>query len=261
MTKDNRVGKAIALTARDAAIVRDVAEFRALTREQLTRLGHFQSKTRANATLLRLVGAKCLTRRFQPLLAGTKRSVLFLGSDGAALLGYDHNEARQIARRNEQISLLFLDHLLMINEVRLAFRGKWPEYELARWLGEEELRAMGLGLIPDGAVEYRLNGKHFTAFVEADRGTETLERIRQKARAYKHLASSGTFERSFQRRYFRVLVVCPSSGRLENLRRAVGSVTEQIFWLTTAKALRIRGPFAPIWLRPTGQSLQSLTQP
>src|SRR5260221_12763303 len=78
-SKDKLTGTPIVLTSRDRQVITDVADFGVLTREQLQRLGHFQSRTRANATLLRLVRHRYLTRRTLPSVAGTHKSLYLLG--------------------------------------------------------------------------------------------------------------------------------------------------------------------------------------
>jgi hypothetical protein len=48
-------GKSLAFTERDRAVVREVARFGVMSRDQLMRLKFFSSKTRANDRLKRLV--------------------------------------------------------------------------------------------------------------------------------------------------------------------------------------------------------------
>jgi hypothetical protein len=91
-----------------------------------------------------------------------------------------------------------------------------------------------------------------------DLGTEGLKRWHEKADAYLKLAFSGLYERTFRRQYFRVLVVAPSERRVASLSAAIATKTDRIFWFTTAGQLERGGPLDAIWLRPKGNSLQSL---
>lgn len=244
------------LTDRDRQVIADVSQFRVLTREQLSRLGHFRSKTRANAVLLRLVKFGYLSRRYQPAIAGTQRALYYLGPNGGTLArGTDALERRRI----RAISDLFLAHQLLITDVHIGFR-QAAACRVERWLTDEELRASDLGLVPDGHVEYVLAEKHFGAFLELDRGTETLGRFQAKVRAYVHLTTADRYRKAFGRTYFRVLVVAPSATRIEHLRQATAAITDRIFWFTTIERLTVEGPFAPIWLRPTGPERHSLTE-
>jgi len=253
---DNKAGKAMVLTHRDLRIVTDVGQFRILTREQLERLGHFQSKTRANAILLRLVHFGYLSRRYQPAVAGTQRALYFLGPKGAALT----ERSTPSERRNiKALADLFLAHQLLITDVHIGFRRE-TSVQIQRWMTDEELRAGQLGIVPDGHIEYTQGDRRFGAFLELDRGTETLGRFQAKVRAYVHLTTTDRYQRAFGRTFFRVLVVAPSATRIEHLRKATATITDRIFWFTPTERLTVEGPLAHIWLRPTGSERHSLTE-
>jgi hypothetical protein len=247
------------LTDRDAAVVHDVADFQLLTRQHLIRLGHFRSKTRANATLLRLIRFGYLSRRHQPSVAGTQRALYFVGPQAEALLNSTAS-VRGERRRIKQLSDLFIAHQLLVTEVRLAFRRSEDGYRWVTWHAECDLRPLALGLIADGHVEYESQGRRFGAFIEVDRGTETLTRWRAKVDTYLTLASSGRYRSHFERPYFRVLVVTPSPVRLEHLRRVTATRTDKIFWFTTSDRLAEGGPLTPIWWRPVDAHLHALTE-
>lgn len=245
----------MALTDRDRAIVALVARQQALTRAQVAKALSFGSVTRANAVLLRLARHGYLSRRYQPTLAGTRRTVYLPGKAGRELLD---GETRASSLRES--SDLFLEHRLAVNDAWLAFERAAPNaYRLARWVPESELRKLPLGCIPDAYLEYEQDGQAFAAFLEADLGTESLKRWDAKVKAYTQLAFSGQFGRTFSRRYFRVLVVTTSERRVTTLRRAIRLETDRIFWLTTRDALVEAGPFAPVWQRPADGIPQSLT--
>ncbi len=257
---DNRAGNAMVLTDRDIKIVADVADFQILTRDQLQRLGHFRSRTRANATLLRLTAFGYLCRRYQPAVAGTQRALYLLGPQSAALLNQGGLNVAAERKRVKTLSDLFLAHQLLVNDVRLSFRRVGTVAHLDRWTNDVDLRAAALGIIPDGHVAYIIEGKHFGAFIELDRGTETLDRWQSKVHAYIRLAASGRYRQVFGHQYFRVLVVAPATARIEHLRRATARVTDKIFWFTGIQPLAVDGPLASIWWRPTGASLHSLKE-
>jgi hypothetical protein len=248
------------LTARDLRVVTDVVEWQVLTRAQLAALGHFSSKTRSNAVLLRLVRFQYLSRRYQPAVAGTQRALYFPGPYTADLL---HRPTEAIARERRRVSTLsdlFLAHQLLVNDIRLQFVGRGLP-RATGWLDDRAVRALKLGVVPDAYAEYGGEGARFGAFIEADRGTETLTRWDAKVRLYLQLASSGRHRAALNRHYFRVLVICPSRSRLANLRRATAQLTDRLFWFSDLSHLQVEGPFARIWLRVLGAEHHELTEP
>jgi hypothetical protein len=252
------VGSAMVLTERDRRVIVDVASFQTLTGQQLRRLGHFGSKTRANTTLLRLVRHGYLSRRSLPSVAGTATALYFAGPKSGDVL---ERPQATVRRKISSLSDLFVAHQLLITDVRIAFLSPAAGYEFLRWRTDAELRARNLGLIPDGHLEYALSGKHFGAFVEIDRGTEDLERWAAKVRSYVLLTRSDSYRHIFGRAFFRVLVITESEGRLQHLRRVTASLTERVFWFTTMDRLRSTGPFDAIWWRPVDATLHALTEP
>lgn len=255
--KVKQAGEGMTLTARDEAIVRSVSQCRALTRPQIQRHHRFGSVVRTNATLLRLVRHSYLARRYQPTLAGTRRCVYLLGRRGDELLN-----GETVTRRLRGVSDLFLQHQLMLNDVRLAFTDCTADrYKFQKWMDEDELRRLRLPVVADGYVEYLFGDSHFAAFIEADRGTEGLSRWDAKVRAFVELAFSGLYQRAFHQQFFRTLAVVNSNERRQAIARRINLQTQQIFWLTTVEAIRREGPMASIWYRADGSSQHSLTEP
>jgi len=259
-TKDKPTGKGMVLTGRDREVVAAVADFQVLTRLQFIRLGYFGSKTRANARLASLVRFGYLSRQSLPALAGTTQALYFVGPRAASLLDKPAELVRQQRTRLKRVAELFLEHQLRLNDVRLAFATR-SELKTESWLTDTTLRERQLGLIPDAYVEYICAGKSFSAFVELDRGTETLARWQGKTKAYLQVALSGRYQAAFGRRYFRVLVVALTAARLEHLRQEIGKQTNKIFWLTTLDRLVENGPVAAIWWRLSENGLHSLNEP
>lgn len=241
-------GKALAFTERDRAVVREVARFGVMSRDQLMWLKFFSSKTRANERLKRLVDEGYLAARRQPLPVGGPRFVYLPGR-----LVVD---SREIRKRLSEASDLFLTHQLGLVDIRLAFE---QHCTLSRWLSEKDLSGLSLGLVPDAYLEYELAALTYCAFVEYDRGTETLGRIERKVRTYLDLAHSGRFERTFKRKFFRVLVVTDSAGRLATLSQSTRRITDRIMRFTTLHELSHHGPLASIWRRPGASPSESLT--
>ncbi len=258
--KAKRTGKGMVLTERDRQVVTAVTDFQVLQREQLVRLGLFGSKTRANVRLLRLTKTGYLSRRYLPAVAGTNRALYYPGPLAGDLLGRPLETARKERARTKLLSDLFLEHQLRLTDVRLSFLAQQPLCQIDRWLSDVVLRQMNLPLIPDAYIEYRLTDKSFAAFIEFDRGTETLTRWDGKARGYLSLAASGRYQTAFNRKFFRVLVLAHSTKRLAHLRSSILRHTDRIFWFTTLAQLVEAGPFGHIWFRPRGDEFHSLTE-
>ena len=159
-------GKSLALTERDRAIVSEVTRFGVMSRDQLMRLKFFSSKTRANERLKRLVDEGYLASRRQPIPVGGPRFV-YLPSRLLA-------DGRDVRQRFTEVSDFFLSHQLGLVDIRLAFE---QDSHLRRWAPEKDLTGLSLGLVPDAYHEYDVDTLTYCAFVEYDRGTESLGRM------------------------------------------------------------------------------------
>lgn len=259
-TKDKNTGNGMVLTDRDRRLLSDVTEFEALTRQQLERRGHFQSKTRANAILARLVRFGYLQRRVLPAILGSRHAVYFVGPTLIQLANNDRTVvSAQLGRRRSD---LFLEHQLAVNDVRLSFEQPRLEYRLERWLDDYLLRDLTIGIVPDGFAEFTYQDKRYGVFLEFDNGTESLARWGEKVRAYVNFAASGRVRERLRLSHFRTLVVTRSALRLRNLRSTTLRETDQIFWFAEQERLMVEGPLAPIWLRPNHPTQRrSLTEP
>jgi hypothetical protein len=126
------------------------------------------------------------------------------------------------------------------------------------WLAFHEPVAAGIALIPDGYVEFSMMASIDASFIEVDLGHESLAVWKEKAKHYLRFAMSGEFERQFKHSRFRVLVLANSERRLHGIRAAVASVTPKIFWFATMDGAKGEKFFAPVWLRPAGETYQPL---
>jgi hypothetical protein len=240
-------GRGLAVTERDRAILREIARVGVMTRDQLMRLRVFGSKTRANTRLKRLVDHGYLVARPQPLVVGGPRYVYVPGPQSG--------ESRDARTRVVAASDLFLAHQLGLVDIRLTFE---QHTTLSRWLAEKDLAGLSLGLVPDAYLEYAIDTRTVCAFIEYDRGTETLGRVERKVRLYLDLAHSGRFERTFTRTFFRVLVVTDTAGRLATLSQTTARLTDRVLRFTTMAELTHDGPLASIWRRPGVITAESL---
>jgi hypothetical protein len=237
----------LSVTARDRSLLSEVMRFGVMSREQLVRLKFFSSKTRANERLKKLVVHGYLTCKRQALTAGGPRHIYLPGP----ALENTHGARKRFAEASD----LFVAHQLGLVDIRLTFE---QHRGISRWLSDRELAVLKLPVIPDAYVEFELAGQICCAFIEYDRGTETLARFERKVRSYLEFAYSGAFERAFKRRFFRLLVIVESGRRLSTLSVAVVRITDKIVRFTTLEQFLNDGPPASIWRRPGAQGSESL---
>ena len=195
--------------------------------------------------------------------AGISQPVYTLGRRGAAAaacsLGIDRRGLAPAVRRFSS-SLLFLEHKLRINDVRLAFvvaaRQDGRHCVLA-WRYEREITdrlphpsqpGVLLPVRPDGYLAYQADARRIDAFVEADLGTVTNQRWRTRVEAFVAYRLSGAFRRRYGRPSFRVLAVTTTRRRLLNLVHATEKAGgRSMFWFTTWDDLATHSPLSPIW--------------
>jgi protein involved in plasmid replication-relaxation len=242
------------LTSRDVLLVRTLATARVLDGEQMRTVGKFTSVRRTNRRLLKLVRAGVLRRWFVGTASGGQKALYGLSPQGATLIG----ETTRGLIPWKQDALIttsqFLDHQQAVNAVFILARFEpLPDgFSCPRWLNFREPLAPSVPLIPDGYFEIVRGNEVYPMFLEADRGTESSTVWKRKVELYLKLALGGEFERMFEGKRFRVLLVLPSLRRLEAVRRIVLKRTEKLFWFATQGKLEREGLCAPVWLRPKG---------
>lgn len=238
-------GRTLALTDRDRQLCAEIRRFGLLTRDQAMRLGFFHSATRAKERLKKLTDARLLVSRPHAIL---DRGVRFVYLPGPELIEHPS--------RLKHASPITVNHQLGLVEARIAFE---RVSRVTRWASDKELAGLKLGVIPDAYVECAVDTSSIGAFLEYDRGTETNARVVTKVRGYLDLALSGRFEKTFARKFFRLMLVTDSPRRLQTLSRNIAAVTNKVVRLTTLNELATHGPLAPIWRRAGSTTLESLT--
>lgn len=239
------------LQSRDLHLLRELAVMRVLDREQAKIVAGFGSTTRANTRLLALVRAGLL-RRFFLGSGGGRRALYALSSRGAQVV-----EVPVRGPRRPQDALLvadyFVGHQLAVNAIYCALKyGAMPipQVEFHRWLSFSEPVVSGIGLIPDGYVEFITPTGIIPCFLEVDLGHESQSIWKGKAQHYLQLAVTGKYREQFGQDRFLVLVIASSERRLHSIRKTVAAITEKIFRFATL-ASASNGFFAPVWYRPT----------
>ncbi|HEY4810761.1 MAG TPA: replication-relaxation family protein [Solirubrobacteraceae bacterium] len=237
------------LSARDLAIIRQVAELRLMSARQIQAV-HFpaaehdneQAATRARQRVLeRLTRERLLIRldrRIGGVRAGSAGFVLALGPIGQRVLAVDGPR-----RRAYEPTLRFVDHTLAIAQLVVdltvaARRGvvdvlaceaeprSWREFGGMggrRWLHPDAFVSVGVG-------EYVLDW-----FIEVDRASESVPVILRKCRLYADYYQSGTEQAAHGGVFPRVCWIVPDEQRAERLRQAIArdrQLPERLFVVT-----------------------------
>jgi len=254
------------LQPRDQKIIQTVYAYRVLSREQLQQLLGIDGTRRINQRLRKLYDHKYLSRYFLHNNRGSAKAVYYLGPRGAAIvaheLGVDPGVIKRKQKATSRLHELFLHHALGLNDIRIAFNvslAKRPGMDLERWIHDNDCHQQYRVVVhgrdvtrrfrPDGYFRMVCQGKLYSCFVEFDRSTMTLNRFAGKVHSYIDFASKGYYQRRFGVQYFRVLVVTKTPERLNNLKKAVGAITDKLFWFTTMDQITPDTVFGPIWQR------------
>jgi hypothetical protein len=256
MRGNNRHG--IVIQERDRTLLKGLATFHVVDREQAKIVAGFGSTTRANTRLLALTKAGLLRRFFLGATGSSRKAVYALSMKGAALVGVALRGPRR-PRNESLVADFFVLHQLAINNVHCELKRPLPDVSLTRWLSFHEPLAQNLRLIPDGYCELKTPTGTIAAFLEVDLGHERLVVWAGKIKRYIQFALSGEYERNFGQHQFRVLVIANSERRLLSIRKLVRAATQKIFWFATLESVHHKGIFAPIWLRPESDEEQSLS--
>jgi hypothetical protein len=246
-------GAGIVIQERDRELLQKIGHLLVMDREQAKILGGFGSTTRVNTRLLTLTRAGFLKRFFLGTRAGGAKALYSLSPKGAKFVGLPD---RGPQRRNNAalVGDLFVEHQLAINDIYCAFKIQMaPGDSLRSWRTFLEPITQGIRLIPDGYMEFETPFGVFAAFLEVDLGSESRSVWKNKVKNYLNYADSGTYEKQYGRSRFRVLVIAHSERRMESIRRAVGEMTDKIFWFASQESIHRDGLFSPVWLRPRGE--------
>jgi len=270
------------LTQRDVQMVLAAYEYRVLRRDQIERL-FFPSKNTANDRLKRLYQHRFLARRWVPVEygQGTGQALYLLDERGANLvaeqLGIDRAKVRWRAAHN-RVGSPFLEHTLMVNDVRIAFKLATEQqgYEIDKWVTEDELKAVKdyvriemqggarrtMAVIPDGYFILNLGDRRAHFFLEVDRATLANRRWGWRVQAYLVYARSGKYCERFGTRSLRVLTVTTGSKRLSNLKRTTERAGGgNMFWFAVlAETQPDKVLPEPIWQVASQQGFRALVE-
>ena len=232
---------------RDKAIVRAVYQYRALSREQIQALIFPDIRPEVPQRRLKALYHHRYLERI-PVPASdhpmaSYKPVYRLARAGAELIAFEQEiELRSLLYwgksddkegRTTDVGVLFLEHLLKMNDFRIAITlaAKRHGYQIEKWLDESTLRTFDdsvtittengrkekVAVIPDGYFVLDIGNRRAHFLLEIDRATMTNSRWKQKIEAYQAYLQQGGYERRYNTRSLRVLTVTTSDERLTNL--------------------------------------------
>lgn len=261
--------KPMVLTKRDMEIVEAVYLYRVLSQKQIEKL-FFGHRAAAQRRLEALFDHAYLDRIPLPVNGALLNSptLYLLNQRGAALLtskmGYSDVRWK---RDYQKVSTDFLLHALAINDFRInvVLACQNLNYPLLTWVGESRLKGdydrvklpglvKPVSVIPDShfVIDTPRQAAKTRAyfFVELDRGTETLQRIQTKVRAYNAYVDEGGYEKRYGVKGLRVLFVALSRKRMMNMKKAAEAVGgRNRFWFASLDELTPENVLSqPIWL-------------
>ncbi len=232
---------AFRLTERDTQILQTVADYRVLSAAQIRRLffGFTNKSSQCDHRLKGLYHHKFLERRPQPAFnVGDNKPILYsIAKLGVQRLS-EQSRSPVVAFRwpgiQGTVPHLYLDHLLHMNDVRIALTQgcRLLEFSLNQWITEQAIRraafvsrknaqvsslALDRQVIPDGICIFSSGDASHTLFIELDRGTETLEKLYKKFQNYLVDYKSGLLTKEYQVKDLRVLVVTTTLRRLMHM--------------------------------------------
>lgn len=284
---------AFRLTPRDAEIIETAWRYRALTTPQIASL-YFPTvdnsvSSQCLTRLRHLVAGGYLDRQEQPQVRsdGRKPYVYFLGKAGAAFLIEEIGVEPQLLDwklTDNNVTWLYLSHLLATNDVRAAISQavQARSWTIETWLDDRALKkaeydyvqipdAQGrrhqAAVVPDGYFVLSDGTYLYHHFLEVDRGTMTGKATSgesrdwaRKVRIYLEYYRTGSFQKRYKTRSFRMITVTTTPARLTTLKRVTEETGGQSrFWFTTmSQVLPAKILTGPIWNVAGSDDLHSM---
>jgi|Deesub1362A_J573_1020465.scaffolds.fasta_scaffold01835_1 hypothetical protein len=272
--RNRRVKEApsMVLTERDKKVILLVYENRFLRRDQIQKL-FFPSTQTCNQRLMKLYQHRFLERIFKPVSFGQSQAVYALDKRGKDIVARELGlENIKWSKSKNRVELFFLEHTLAVNDFKvnlllflrerrdvklLFFKHEWED--LKDRVSDPRGKRPYLPVTPDAffGIETERGKAYF--FLEADRGTQTLKRFREKIVAYRQYWKEGKYQERHGFKNFRVLTVTTSKKRLLNLLSlAEKEGARTMFLFTTEDCITSDFLSSPIWLAPIENGFVSL---
>jgi predicted transcriptional regulator len=275
------------LQERDIKIIKLVYENRFLDSEQISLLtdSNHRSITRRLQKLFHWSFLDRPRSQIANYIFGGRKMIYALGDKGADILAERFEIDRKKinwSKKNAEVKERHLNHTMMISNFRtcltLALKDK-KETKLKFWKREEEMEEIKnqveisdnkgfkkrVSILPDGFFCLEDKGDEMYFVLEADQSTMTNENFLKKMRAYWQWWKQGG-QRKWGIESFRVLTICKSEERKENLRKITKQADDKkigslMFWFTSEKNYNLQEPekiLKPIWQTPRDDKFHSI---
>jgi len=249
----------VRLTERDAWILEGLAQMRFLTTSQLAKLYFSDSRWSANKRLRKLLDSRLVKAWVRSL---SQDNVYSLTRKGLEALDEEKLDLEQEVRVPRDLDGN-LDHLLAINEVRIALALGFSRSneEIIWWKSDWELRAGSREkLIPDAIFMIRWEVGHKRPYaLELDNQSKSPRNFLKKvvaytSRKYQPQNTMGLTDSI-------ILVVGKDPKWLERYRSLTGEVGLRVrIWFTTLDELKGKSVEDAIWKPPKGEETYSLRE-
>lgn len=261
------------LQERDLAVIKQVHDDRFLTAQQIGLL-LFPSYEMAKKRLQLLWNAGFLKREYAPVNFGSSPAIYCLTAKGRELLltqGILKPEEMHWHKDRNRSEDEFKRHELAVNDIKVALTtatrnhiavrlyhfGKGAAYydRVANLKPAGHEKAY-IPIRPDGFIILEQNNGYHYFFLEVDRGTMPLKRVRTKLKGYRsYYFDGGFFQKYGQEGYhkeaysFRVLITCPTEETRNNrLEQACKLGSNAMCWFAVHQDV-VNNPLGNIWVR------------
>jgi hypothetical protein len=247
-------------------ILKDLTSYRFLDTKQILTLHPNYSARTVRSRLQLLYHAGYVERpRGQFSYYEHPHLIYSLAKKGAVLVSQDKG-LLTVTDRPHEMGVSFMRHSLMISNFQAALRlalNKTEGFKLVVWRDLGAIDAVHcegerLPIAPDAffTIEAKDYFMHF--FFEADRSTMAADRMLNKFKGYWNWRLEEGSKRKLGISNFRVLTVCISEERQENLRQIAkkadaNQAGSEMFWFAYEKSYDIGKPesiLQPIWNTP-----------
>jgi len=257
---------------RDIEILKSLADYRFLDTVQIMAL-HPGGERNIRRRLQKLFHNGFIDRLGQQLsyTRPLGHMIYALANKGADLLAEHFADFERTKvdwmTKNRETKERYIFHRLMISNFRtvltLALKNT-HQAKLASWRQGRDLKdyvkldGQRVAVVPDAffTLEDPQSRMHF--FLEADQSTMTRGRFLKKMKAYWQWWKQGGQEKKFDIKSFRVLTICKSEARKENLRQTAKDADDYkkgslMFWFTSENEIGLSNAnriLEPIWQTP-----------
>jgi len=280
MAFSEKAPSTVALQDRDMAVLRELFESRVMTISHVAILHFNGSEDAATKRLQKLKAAGFVSERprrsFEPSVLQIARAGIKILADRGVFQEYPLFDLPALERR-AHVSALTVAHELEVLDVKAALARavrSQPAFSVAEFVTWPLLLTFSIlppgpnkgevTVRPDGFIrlqERESDGgvSEHTFYLELDRSTETLDTLVSRAVCYLAYYRSGGFAEkcgglrtAFQDYPFRVLIVCKTAERRNNIAERLLQSNPPIFrhaWLSTIEEA-VADPFGTIWICP-----------